>query len=392
MSTMYDPRQPNVYQDIQYAYHCARRALEEKKEAEEARRNSSASQDQGTHTDADTRDTHTHHPSIGTRGSAATSPVDDAAANATAHPSSSSSTSSTTLPMTLHGSATGDAAAAVVMPPPPPPQAASTAMPAPVGGPRRQPTPTLLPNLTAEELHHRRIQRSADMGVQRAVELQREGLEMEHKKRKLEGTDARSRISSLLSHMRRRPAPCNDNTTDSALSSSSLCSATAPLAAQAAELAESCEAHGQHASVPAEADTSGAPHDECDTARGGGARGTEHEMRAPMCPPPPSESAAALVFRPSPLAAGGFVLTPSMNAAPSSSSSHSSSLALSSSLSLRGKPSSTLLLRFGCPDLLTRLLPPPPDTTASLSAGDDDFALPQEGVEEGAAAAANGPL
>lgn len=117
-------------------------------------------------------------------------------------------------------------------------------------------------SLGAEALHELRVKRSAALGVKRAVELQKETLEMAHKKKRLEGSDARSQISQLLGKM---------------------------------------------------------------SGGGGSASATTSEG-----PAPPTN---ALIFAPSSLAAGGFVMTEREQAPAAEAKLH-------------GRPSSTLLVRF----------------------------------------------
>ncbi|CAD2219384.1 hypothetical protein AGDE_12206 [Angomonas deanei] len=57
-------------------------------------------------------------------------------------------------------------------------------------------------NLPAEDLHRLRIKTSAEMGVKRAVELEREEHEVEQKRKKLEGSDVRGKIGGLLEKMK----------------------------------------------------------------------------------------------------------------------------------------------------------------------------------------------
>lgn len=93
------------------------------------------------------------------------------------------------------------------------------------------PSPTEGPvalNLSAEELHKLRVRKSAAMGVKSAVDLEREILEVEHKKVKLEGSDVKSRIGSLLGKMRQQK---------SEKETTKLHEATAPLTFKASPLA-----------------------------------------------------------------------------------------------------------------------------------------------------------
>lgn len=63
---------------------------------------------------------------------------------------------------------------------------------------------------SVEELLRRRVARSAAMGSQSAEQMEREELEVEQKKRKLEGSDIRSRVGSFLSKMRAPAAKAAD--------------------------------------------------------------------------------------------------------------------------------------------------------------------------------------
>lgn len=83
--------------------------------------------------------------------------------------------------------------------------------------------------MSAEELHAQRVQRSAAMGVQRAVEYQKDSIESEFKRRKMEGSDARSRVTNLLAKMRGTPPSTTSTTQPEASSAAGLShSVTAP--------------------------------------------------------------------------------------------------------------------------------------------------------------------
>ncbi|CAJ1020313.1 hypothetical protein Q4I32_002244 [Leishmania shawi] len=154
--------------------------------------------------------------------------------------------------------------------------------------------------LSAEELHQHRIKESAALGIQRAVMMEKEALEVEHKTRKLEGSDARSRISSRLDKLK-------------------------------ALAAKSKAVTGTSASV--------------------GACGTDLQPDYPLSPKPSQGTASPslateavpsspLVFQPSSLAAGGYVMTAADPSLPGML------LRTAKRSSVHGKPSSTLLLRF----------------------------------------------
>ncbi|KAG5483244.1 hypothetical protein CUR178_04823 [Leishmania enriettii] len=154
--------------------------------------------------------------------------------------------------------------------------------------------------LSAEELHQHRIKESAALGIQRAVTMEKEALEVEHKKRKLEGSDARSRISSRLDKLK-------------ALAAKSKAVTGAPTFVDT----------GDAASLPGNTLSPTSPH------------GTLSPSFAAEAVP-----SAPLVFQRSSLAAGGYVMTTADRSHPSMllrTATHSS---------VRGKPSSTLLLRF----------------------------------------------
>lgn len=182
----------------------------------------------------------------------------------------------------------------------PPPSSSSNASAGPAsstppagGGPALPPPPSTMLSLSAEELHAQRIQRSAAMGVQRAVGYQKDAFESDFKKRKLEGSDTRSRITSLLSQMKAK-----SSTTDSAGSANTT-------------------ENGQ----PLSATASSSP--------------SAHT-------PSPSPS-APLTFVRSGLRTGGFVMAPVADAVGG---------VASTTPKLEGQPSATLLLRYlGTPSL-----------------------------------------
>ncbi|KAK7201627.1 hypothetical protein NESM_000227400 [Novymonas esmeraldas] len=139
--------------------------------------------------------------------------------------------------------------------------------------------------LSAEELHQHRVKESAALGVQRAVLMEKEALEVEHKKRKLEGSDARSRISSRLDKLK-------------------------ALAGKSRSVA------GDAGAEPAQTQPS------------------------PTSSPAEVTPSAPLVFQRSSLAAGGFVMTAADPALPGVGQRTAVRPAV------QGRPSSTLLLRF----------------------------------------------
>ncbi|CAC9470134.1 hypothetical protein conserved [Leishmania donovani] len=148
--------------------------------------------------------------------------------------------------------------------------------------------------LSAEELHQHRIKESAALGIQRAVMMEKEALEVEHKQRRLEGRDARSRISSRLDKLK-------------------------------ALAAKSKAATGVSASVDA-----------------GGAVLQPDDPSSPTSSPFDAEAApsAPLMFQRSSLAAGGYVMTAADPSLPGML------LRTNTRSAVQGKPSSTLLLRF----------------------------------------------
>lgn len=139
--------------------------------------------------------------------------------------------------------------------------------------------PTVLAalNTSAEELRRQRVSRSAAMGIQSAVDMEKEVLETEHKKRRLDGTDTKSRIASMLTRMRPPMATATP------------------------------ESHGTDVASPS--DPSQQPASAALTG------------------------SAPLVFKPSPLAAGGYVMVTGDHQKPFQGPA-------------AGKPSSTLLIRW----------------------------------------------
>lgn len=143
-------------------------------------------------------------------------------------------------------------------------------------------------NAPAEELHRQRVSRSAAMGIQSAVEIEKDSLELEHKRRRLDGTDTKSRIAGLLSRMRK-------------------------------------------SSVGGDGDGDGAP--------------PQLQSGSPSALPTDGPASTPLVFKPSPLAAGGYVMA-AADAAPGRRA-------------LSGKPTSTLLLRWAGPSPAAELAAQP---------------------------------
>ncbi|KAG5483381.1 hypothetical protein LSCM1_04929 [Leishmania martiniquensis] len=153
--------------------------------------------------------------------------------------------------------------------------------------------------LSAEELHQHRIKESAALGIQRALTMEKEALEVEHKRRRVEGSDARSRISDRLDKLR-------------------------ALAARPKVV--------MRAPMPIDGDLAPLPDNPSPPTS---------SQETPSLPfGAEATPSAPLVFQRSSLAAGGYVMT---TADPSLPSMLSRTATRSS---LRGKPSSTLLLRF----------------------------------------------
>ncbi|CBZ24995.1 conserved hypothetical protein [Leishmania mexicana MHOM/GT/2001/U1103] len=154
--------------------------------------------------------------------------------------------------------------------------------------------------LSAEELHQHRIKESAALGIQRAVMMEKEALEVEHKKRKLEGSDARSRISSRLDKLKALAAKSKAVTgvSVSADAGDAVLQPDGPTSPTSSQKTSS-------SSFAAEA--------------------------APSAP---------LMFQRSSLAAGGYVMAAADPSLPGML------LRTSTRSAVQGKPSSTLLLRF----------------------------------------------
>lgn len=175
--------------------------------------------------------------------------------------------------------------------------------------------------LSAEELHRRRIQESAALGIQSAVEMEKAELESEHQRRKLEGADARSRISSRLDKLK-------------ALAQKSKKLAGAPTTAE-----------GDDSSAAA---ASGTP----DTDKDAPSSPSSSAIAASSAQPSSTTSSAPLTFQRSSLAAGGFIMTSAPTLPPRQTSTQQKSAQVSprplspAPCAVRGKPSSTLLLRF----------------------------------------------
>ncbi|KPA77346.1 hypothetical protein ABB37_07227 [Leptomonas pyrrhocoris] len=163
-------------------------------------------------------------------------------------------------------------------------------------------------SLSAEELHLHRIKESAALGIQSAVDMEKDALEVEHRKKKLEGADARSRIGSRLDKLK-------------------------ALAAKSKKLTGSDAAEKTHAMPMPSTNTTTAP-----------TTTTSAEPASSSSLPSAPSATAPLVFQRSALAAGGYVMT----AAPVDSSvlSATAGVATSTKRAVRGKPSSTLLLRY----------------------------------------------
>jgi hypothetical protein len=178
-------------------------------------------------------------------------------------------------------------------------------------------------HLSAEELHRHRIAASAALGIQSAVAMEKDALEVEHKRKKLEGEDARSRISSRLDKLKSLAAKSKKLTGGGGKEATM----------------EQPEATGTSAS--------------CGPASVSTASADASSFAAEPIAATPSTASAPLVFQRSSMAAGGYVMTTAPTT--SSSAATSSLLPLSKSAAasaaagqraIRGKPSSTLLLRY----------------------------------------------
>ncbi|KAG5509468.1 hypothetical protein JKF63_06778 [Porcisia hertigi] len=155
--------------------------------------------------------------------------------------------------------------------------------------------------LSAEELHQHRVKESVALGIQRAVMMEKEALEIEHKKRKLEGSDARSRISSRLDKLK-------------------------ALAMKSKATAGASPSIGT-ANAAVQPDGPSSP-----TSSQGAAPSLSFATEA--------SKSAPLVFQRSSLAAGGYVMTSAAKSFPGMPHCSTTRPAM------QGKPSSTLLLRF----------------------------------------------
>lgn len=170
-------------------------------------------------------------------------------------------------------------------------------------------------DMSAEELHAQRIQRSAQMGVQRAVDLQKDEMETEFKKRKLEGSDTKSKVSNLLAQLRQKK--------------------------------EMVSGRVQPTVIP----SFGAPSPHLSTASSdsvvsGNASGSRFSgtsaIAKPSCTSAVKALSAPLAFIPSGLKSGGFVMTAAQPCADEKKSR---------SAHLEGQLSTTLLLRYVHPPL-----------------------------------------
>lgn len=175
-------------------------------------------------------------------------------------------------------------------------------------------------DMSAEELHAQRIQRSAQMGVQRAVDLRKDEIETEFKKRKLEGSDTKSKVSNLLSQLRQKKAAAAaaGNITSTMISMPSDSNLTH---LSTASISTSSSA-ASSLSLPSGSTSTRGPSDPCETSA-------------------PRSLSAPLTFVPSGLRSGGFVMTATEPSAQEGIS-----------VRLEGRPSTTLLLRHvGSPSL-----------------------------------------
>ncbi|GET87163.1 hypothetical protein, conserved [Leishmania tarentolae] len=169
-----------------------------------------------------------------------------------------------------------------------------------LGAPSMASVSAPLLGLSAEELHQHRIKESAALGIQRAVMMEKEALEVEHKKRKLEGSDARSRISSRLDKLK-------------------------ALAAKSK-------------AVTGVADSLGAGDAGLQPGSPPSPTSSQRTSSSPLAPE--AEPSAPLMFQRSSLAAGGYVMTTADSSLPGIL------LRPNTRSAIQGRPSSTLLLRF----------------------------------------------
>lgn len=72
-------------------------------------------------------------------------------------------------------------------------------------------TPLTSLNLSAEEIHAQRIDKSAEAGVRWAVEHQKDAVKAEFERRKQEGSDVRSRTKNLFQTLSRSSGPANSD-------------------------------------------------------------------------------------------------------------------------------------------------------------------------------------
>ncbi|RNF26985.1 uncharacterized protein Tco025E_00790 [Trypanosoma conorhini] len=155
-------------------------------------------------------------------------------------------------------------------------------------------------HLSAEELHQRRVRQSAALGITTAMKLERDELEAAHKARVAAGMDRKGRIGQKLGKLMSAAATKGNATDASAVGD-------APGTGKTTSAGEATPAPG--ASTPAAAAT---------TAKAASLL---------------TGSSAPLVFQRSELAAGGYVVREDVGA-------------LEKRRTHRGKPSSTILIRF----------------------------------------------
>lgn len=292
---LYDPQRPNSYQQAKYALYRRQRARQEESEsvARSSQTTGPASQssvgaDDGSNTVSSLANALSAFPSTGSLEMSVF----------TASPLPSATVLGGALSEALTSSSTSSPFTGV------------------------DPVPSGALSMTAEELHLQRVKRSAAMGIQRAVDMEREALELEHKKRKLEGADTKSRIGGLLERMKKKKEAQTQPSASAASSSSS--SSSAQTEGGSAERTSSQEPGFSLTTTT--------------TTVQGGTNTTS--------PPPSSLPSAPLVFKPSGLAAGGYVMAPAHSGGDTTAPSSAAAALERKRRALKGKPSSTLLLRL----------------------------------------------
>ncbi|KEG14836.1 hypothetical protein DQ04_00291220 [Trypanosoma grayi] len=155
-------------------------------------------------------------------------------------------------------------------------------------------------SLSAEELHQRRVRQSAALGITTAVKLARDELEAEYKARVAAGMDRKGRIGQKLGKLMEVAVSKTNNNND--------------------DKSNDANANSNENSTTANSDDTRSLGD-------GGVAASE------VLPPSAPVSSAPLVFKRADLAAGGYVVKEDRGAA-------------DKRRSMRGKPSSTILIRF----------------------------------------------